>query len=352
MSYRAIKTQFMLFTCIGYLTSSIYLAGQTGNHSYTLKGDLVANNKTEERLTIQNSTGACQTAKIVQPRFDVYVGYEMITLRIKIFQTPLDDTLIILMDNVTIDVTRYENKSCYNIDGKCRKRICSCYLTNNTFISTYRMIIGSHMNCSAVGIEYRFYGIDGSIIKVISFKTFERAYFNHLYTHYSTIKCLEEDKPKEKFAYISSFSYSIFFICIGIMPLAYLIFRCCVVKYKENIPSTICCTTSIYELLQVRDLSNSSTNQHTKQEVNYLDKGYSSSLLISSKPEKGGTYRGSVLKADKHTGANICYFRLTDAAVKHFESPIYRNKTISCDKEHVTQDDSNQIWLDKKVLQL
>lgn len=113
--------------------------------------------------------------EIVQPLFDLHVGYEIMTLRMKIFQPPLDDTLIILMDNVTIDVTRYENESCYNINGKCHKGVCSCYMTNNTFTSMYRKNIGFHKNGGAVGIEYRFYGIDGSIFKVISFRTFESA---------------------------------------------------------------------------------------------------------------------------------------------------------------------------------
>ncbi|XP_071151620.1 uncharacterized protein [Mytilus edulis] len=237
---------------------SIFAAGRRGNHSYTVRDDLVANNKTEEGLgvTIQNSTGACQL-EIVQPLFDLHVGYEIMTLRMKIFQPPLDDTLIILMDNVTIDVTRYENKSCYNINGKCHKGVCSCYMTNNTFTSMYRKNIGFHKNGGAVGIEYRFYGIDGSIFKVISFRTFESAYFNHLYTHYSTIKCLKEDNPGEKFAYFASISNSIIVVCL---VLAYLFFLCCTIKNKENRPLWI----SLYELLQMNIIL---TNQHAKKEV-------------------------------------------------------------------------------------
>lgn len=45
------------------------------------------------------------------------------------------------------------------------------------------------------------------------------------------------------------------------------------------------------------------------------------SPLISSKQQKCGTDKGSVLKADKHISDNICH-------VIHFESPIYRNNLI------------------------
>lgn len=96
----------------------------------------------------------------------------MINLKLKVFQHPIDDTINVLFDNNTIDVTRFVNNTCYNVDGKCSYTICSCDASNTSFTSAYRTVFLT--KCITFGIEYRFVNeSDGAIIKVISFRKYD-----------------------------------------------------------------------------------------------------------------------------------------------------------------------------------
>lgn len=89
----------------------------------------------------------------------------------KVFQQPIDNTINILCDKTTIDVTRYVNNTCYNVDGKCSNTICKCNVSHKGLTSAYRTAFFS--NCTSFGMEYRFAnGNDGEIIKVTSFKSY------------------------------------------------------------------------------------------------------------------------------------------------------------------------------------
>ncbi|XP_071148470.1 uncharacterized protein [Mytilus edulis] len=51
----------------------------------------------------------------------------------KLFQIPIDKSLMFLVNDRTVDILRFEKMDCYNIKGKCIQSSCSCSLSNKTF---------------------------------------------------------------------------------------------------------------------------------------------------------------------------------------------------------------------------
>lgn len=152
--------------------------------------NLLTWNRTVEKMSVGNY--ACSSGKIIKPHLDLYAEKKRIYLKIKVFQQPIDNTINILCDKTTIDVTRYVNNTCYNVDGKCSNNICKCNVSNKGLTSAYRTAFFS--NCTSFGMEYRFEnGNDGEIIKVTSFKSYNGLYFGRLQIQLSSLTKCNED---------------------------------------------------------------------------------------------------------------------------------------------------------------
>lgn len=188
-----------LLFCAVYFLFSI---GQTSYHRDFLK-NLIAWNRTEERMSMGKIT--CSSGEIVKPHLDLYVEKKKIHLKIKVFQHPIDNTINILFDNTTIDVTRFVNNTCYNVDGKCSNTICSCDASNKSFTAIYRTAF--LRNCITIGIEYRFAnGSDGEIIKVISFRKYDGLDFGRLHIQIASLtKCNEDVECADCFSMFTGF---------------------------------------------------------------------------------------------------------------------------------------------------
>lgn len=346
MSYGAFHLQAKLFICISFPI----LAGQIGNLSHPLKV-LVNKPMTPEWIPIHSSKDSCKTENVVVPQLDLHVANGIMTAKIKVFQPLLDDTIFIMRDNVTIDVTRYDNNSCYNINGKCTKTICSCNINNNTLTSLYRINVTSLMNCSSFGIEYRFHGNQIAIIKCYSFKNFDGSYFSGLFTQLSAVKCFAEITNEHKFACFSIMSLS----CLGIMTLVYVMvrFACSWVKKRGNAPKTDCYADTNPTILPVnvnkskklKSLTKQSKRKRKRRKVISPNGGHRSTYSRRTGDEKDQV---SLSISDEYN----CNLRLIEEVVQHHETPIHKTITHeSCDKENVSQDDLKQIVPDKKVLQ-
>lgn len=148
-------------------------------------------NITVEKMSVGKFT--CSSGEIIKPHLDLYAEKKRIYLKMRGFQQPFDNTINILCDKNTIDVTRYVNNTCYNVDGKCSNTICKCDVSNKGFTSAYRTAVLS--NCTSIGMEYRFAnGHDGEIIKVTAFKSYNGLYFGRLHIQLASLtKCNEDD---------------------------------------------------------------------------------------------------------------------------------------------------------------
>lgn len=64
----------------------------------------------------------------------LYIGKQIFfNFTCKLFKMTLDNSMVFLVNEKTIDILRFQNSNCYNIDGKCTERSCYCSIQTNTF---------------------------------------------------------------------------------------------------------------------------------------------------------------------------------------------------------------------------
>lgn len=155
---------------------------QGPNHVYdtsTVNPNIFLRSKSDSDVTSITSDFFGQALKIGKGFFFQFTC--------KLFQIPVDKSLMFLVNERTVDILRFEKMNCYNIKGKCTESSCSCSLSNKTFQWFYSL--STHVKNWNFEVQARYANKStGKIVNLSWSRTFQTEDFGILKLRTVTIR--------------------------------------------------------------------------------------------------------------------------------------------------------------------